>query len=270
MAEHVFEMRARHDSVEFWTKFRLPFEPRGAMKAARQELHSAISQMIPTRGHILRAEFVSNDTKFFDIENVLTYNVGTSAFTAVARDGLHILRSRCKPYPAPSGTRFPHLHRYSLEPLPVRPAQAPWVVFELERLSSSTKPHVVWWSMCQGTARIADPLEVPFALYVEAPGKGAIPSTVKPLVDGIISGMHLGATVDPDAVARLSSRTGWPASEIAKRLSAPPLPVLQPRKVVMPYRDFVKWDPADELCEELVVVRSSDATTCRVWAATSI
>lgn len=40
-----------------------------------------------------------------------------------------------------------------------------------------------------------------------------------------------------------------PGSDITRALRSPSAPVLGKRDLVQTYRDFVKWNPADELCE---------------------
>ena len=76
---------------------------------------------------------------------------------------------------------------------------------------------------------------------------GNLASVVKPLLDGIIS------------------QTGWKESQIELQLRNPAADILEPRVVVRAYRQFVKWDPADEHCTEFEVIPDSGGKQCRVW-----
>jgi hypothetical protein len=90
-------------------------------------------------------------------------------------------------------------------------------------------------------------------------------------LDGVVCAMHAESQVDAEAVGRLSRASTWDVAEISKRLSAPPNPILGSRRLLHHYRDFVKWDPADDLCDDCtVLVTPASRLTCTVvvmpWA----
>jgi len=269
MGQEHFEISAGEGTVEFWTASRLGFDPRGPMRVARDALRASLAGLQATEGRVLRAELLCEDEGFFDVENVLIYNVGASSLTHATTFGLHVTTEKAKPPPAPSSRALPYLHRYSLEVVPQRPSTKPSMEFSLQGLSSSTKPHVVWWAACQATPAKSSILPGTFSVYVEVPARAAIANVVKPLLDGIICAMHPNPEPDREAVGRLSVRTGWSEAAIAANLRSPPVPCLDPRTVVRPYRDFIKWDPADELCQEFVVVKAGSPSTCKVWVTST-
>jgi hypothetical protein len=79
--------------------------------------------------------------------------------------------------------------------------------------------------------------------------------------------MHSESNIDTAAVQRLCDKTGLPTNEVAARLSRPKCPVLGSRRVLACYRDFVKWNPADDLCEACtLLIRPERKPTCSVLA----
>lgn len=264
-----FELRHDAKSVEIWTDTRLPFQPRGGMLEARSALKQAISSLKPSSHQMLLAEYMSCDRDFFDLENVLFYNVGSGPFARVAQNGLHGKSQRCSPPASPSGRPFRHYQRYGFENFSDAP-QLPNVAlsFRVQPLTTATKVHQVWWAASVGLAQDADAIPGRFALCVEVPPITCnIAAIIKQLLDGVISAMHPANTVDVTAAQRLAAATAWGIDSIITRLRSPSLPLLAPRQVLRTYRQFVKWDPADELCDEFLVVPSSMDGLCHVRIA---
>jgi hypothetical protein len=79
--------------VEAWSRFRLPFQPRGSALDFRGQLRSAIGQLEDPGDRVLDCVYTSAVADFVDAENVLIYNVGPSTFSAAARNGLRLQRS---------------------------------------------------------------------------------------------------------------------------------------------------------------------------------
>src|SRR4051794_16426556 len=105
--------RAR-GQIEMWSTHRLPFEPKGALLGARNELRRRVSNMLPVSDRILEARYISPTHSFVDTENVLIYNVGPSAFRSAASHGIEFLRDYGS-VPADASETIPwmHYHRYS-------------------------------------------------------------------------------------------------------------------------------------------------------------
>jgi len=70
-----FELEDTPDTVDFWTDVRLPFEPQGSAKEARERLRSALAALNPTGE--LTATYSAEPGGLCDLENVLAYNVGS-------------------------------------------------------------------------------------------------------------------------------------------------------------------------------------------------
>jgi hypothetical protein len=110
-------VRIRHDHehgrIEMWSTHRLPYEPKGALAAARNELRRRLPFMVPIGDRFLEARYVSPIRTFVDTENVLVYNVGPSAFRSAARYGIEFKREYSPvPLDASEKTPWMHYHRY--------------------------------------------------------------------------------------------------------------------------------------------------------------
>lgn len=242
-----------------WLDSRLPFEPKGEQLVARNVLRKAIGSMRRQAGMIFAARYTSLDESFCDVENVLLYNVCAPAFTLVAGGGLRFERVHAAPPASPDGRQYRHHHRYCFveDDGPRNADSVSSYMFTLSGLSTSSKPHEIWWAATgatgSSTARVYGPFELYVALGVPAPF-GNLAGIVKPLLDGVICAMHPAIEIDDEAVRRLSAKTGWGVDAISARLLSPPHPVLARRHLLHSYRDFVKWDPADELCQRCTIV----------------
>lgn len=261
-----FEIQSSRESVELWLSQRLPFQPNGSLLDARNRLREALGGLATHGDGGLIAEYVSARRGVFDLENVLFYNVGTGAFARLTREGLHASRSHGVPPRTRSGRSFEHYHRYTLGPIPEPdPDSGPELSFALPTVTSATKTHEVWWAASAGSGSGVSRIPGAFSLFIEAPtGSRNIASILKPLIDGIVSAMHPGMRIQGAAVERLVQATHWPRQEILRRLETPAASILPEREVLRPYRDFIQWNPADELCDEFSVVPVPADQLCRV------
>lgn len=269
-AEVPYHLEADMHGVRFWSDTRLPFEPSGHMLEARNLLRHKIGNIVPKRGYILSGMYSSRVQRFCDVENVLFYNVGTAAFGNLANEGIRFERLHVAPLLTESGQQFRHCQEYHLEIIPAELPTSPdcSLAFAFNRLSSSTKPHEVWWPATEADTNIVSEItgafEMRVVLHSPTPFQN-LASIVKPLLDGIISALHFDPNPDAEAVSRLAEKTGWAIADILKRLNSPTAPVLGSRRLIDPYRNSLKWNPADELCEACTVLwRPSPTRRCQV------
>jgi hypothetical protein len=266
----MYVVRGDGRRVEFWTKIRLPFEPKDALLNARNDLRLALRSLKPRPGQSLQATYASAERSFCDVENVLFYNVGPATFGGLAGSGISFDRSWSPVPPLSGDTPMAHYHCYQLvDALPVRPDAPLWQSrFPLPPLSSSIKPHSIWWEASRAAASPSVSLNESFELKVLLGTPTPIPNLatiIKPLLDGLISAFHIDSQADGDVIQRLAAKTGWPEDEIRRRLTQPTAPLLGARRLVSAYRNFVKWNPADELCERCTVQQSiTSVRFCRV------
>jgi hypothetical protein len=74
-SQNGYEITSDSESVEIWLATRLPFEPKGKLLEARNELRAHLRKLVSGPGTILSAVYTSQDDYRFDVENVLIYNV---------------------------------------------------------------------------------------------------------------------------------------------------------------------------------------------------
>lgn len=270
MDEEHHEIALSDRSVDVWLDRRFPFDPTGHMRTLRTQVREAIRGLRCPPGSVLCATYSSADESFCDVENVLVYNVGPSVFAGSSRRGLRLVRNWTAAGASPLGRSFAHHHRYCFTDPPEKPAalDAAEFSFDLASLSTSTKPHEIWWRATSARPASATPIRGRFALHVELGTPTPllnVANIIKPLLDGVVCAMHAESQVDAEAVGRLSRASTWDVAEISKRLSAPPNPILGSRRLLHHYRDFVKWDPADDLCDDCtVLVSPASRLTCTV------
>jgi len=241
--EH-YEIALSDRSVDVWLNRRFPFEPTGDMRTLRTQVREAIRSLRCPPGSVLCATYSSEDKSFCDVENVLIYNIGPSVFADSSRRGLRLVRNWTAAGASPLGRRFAHHHRYCFIDPPKKPIvpDAAEFSFALASLSTSTKPHEIWWRATSAGQASAAPITGRFALHVElgtpAPLQN-VANIIKPLLDGVVCAMHAESQIDAEAVGRLADASTWDIAEISKRLSAPPNPILGSRRLLHHYRDFV-------------------------------
>ncbi|REH40323.1 hypothetical protein DFR26_0523 [Paraperlucidibaca baekdonensis] len=262
-----FHLSATPEEVNLWLSKRMPLQPSDEMLRARVELRAALKHLKPDPGHILSAEYFSIDDSFFDVENVLIYNIGTGTFRDASQNGLRFLRHRQRPAPTPSGSAFPYLHRYRLVPSPASLSEHTFH-FEVPRLTSTLKPHNIWWhaadALCTTPVTINDKFSLHLEITTTTPVVN-VAAVLKPLLDGVICALHSDIRPNKEVVQRLAAKCGWDPALVAQKLQEPKLPFLGDKCLIEPYRDYVKWAPDDHLCESctVVVMRGTEAR-CKV------
>lgn len=234
----------------------MPLQPSGETLRARIALQNALRRLEPEPGYILSAEYFSIDDSFFDVENVLIYNIGTGTFRNASKNGIRFLRHRQAPVSAPNGSLFPHLHQYRFVPLS-GPQSGHKFCFEVPRLTASLKPHDIWWRAADAHCTELVKLQGLFSLHLELTTAKPIVNVagiLKPFLDGVVCAMHSDFQPDGEVVRRIAAKSGWDAALITQKLKSTNIPFLGDKRLVQAYRDYVKWDPADHLCESCTLV----------------
>ena len=109
--------------VEAWSAQRLPYEPRGWLLGFRNDLRAALRPLAAAPDQLLGAVYASEHKGFFDVENVLFYNVGPAFLKGAGRYGVRYERAYQVPLPQqPLAWSAGHYHRYYLDAAAGRPA----------------------------------------------------------------------------------------------------------------------------------------------------
>jgi len=260
----MYTLRTTTESVEVWSTARLPFEPAGWLRDLRQDISKAVKGLRPRSMHILYGVYACESSGWFDLENVLFYNVGVGCFAALSRKGLRFEAGPSVP-PAPNtiSSRMPHYYCYtqvphggSFEHWKVRSRIATWTDAVIPPLNSTTRASSVWHAVRSGPiSEVALPKEdtTRFGLSVTL----AVPNSaarnllplVKPLLDGVIAAFHAhdGTTVEILA-RRISDTVSQSPRSLIALLVARDRAVLGTRRLLWLWRDTVQWNPADDRC----------------------
>ena len=262
--EHDYLVRGDSCSVEAWSRTRLPFQPapHSGMKNFRDQLRRHLVAMTVPDGQILKAQYASAATGFCDVENVLLYNVGTSAMKHLTHTGVQVER-RLAEVPAPDGVDpevAANHHRYAA----VEPRTAPerWrpgpSLFEFHnvRVHSVAKVAPVWAAI----RRHADLPHHPapkhdhfgVRIRVQAPPAAHhqnFAERVKVLLDAVISAAHChNGDQLADVVERLVAVGVGSPDEMRGNLMDDRWAVLGVRPLLHPHGAGLQWNPADDLC----------------------
>lgn len=91
----------------------------------RLALRRMVAGLEPARGTVLRGRYASHDPRRCDVENLLLYNLGLSAFAHLRPREVVLTRSLSPaPPPVGDGHLLLHHHRYELVASTCRPPRA--------------------------------------------------------------------------------------------------------------------------------------------------
>jgi len=260
--EKRFQIIENNKNVTGYSNFRLPFEPKNISLSYREQLKKNIRTLQLENNEILRARYTTNVVDFFDIENILFYNVGASSFKNICRHGI-IMEFENK-----KNLAYPDLN-HKVEYQIVNKRQKLLVEseqrisnfdFQIPALNTKNRVSDYWFSMHSGTISLNHHNQNSisnFGLYIELETSKInfnIVGIMKSLVDGIISGYHIENNSDTIAEERISNMLDIEKKIITTLLLNADYGVLGKRNLVSSYRNSVKWNPADDKCIELIII----------------
>jgi hypothetical protein len=263
--------------VMAWADDYIRFERRPAWQEdLRTEIRTRCGRLKPSAEQVLHATFFGPKLPNADVENLVLYNIEPPK--AAGRNGIRFEHGATVPT-APDDAQYRFCYRYALAPR--SDGFAAWQQgrtlasfgwTDLGAFVGEKKLAQVWLALARecAQAKAAEPPrapETPFAVSVQIrPPHGSQPvwgGLVKGIVDGVICAFqaHTDTTVLPEVVARLAQVLPADPAEIEKLLLDRRCAVLGvvPR-LVYPYREGVKWDPADHWCVagELLAAEPAD------------
>lgn len=227
----------------------------------KSALQSALGKIIDATTGNLYAEFCGKAPSGADIENLLFYNIdGKSCFSSLATDNLSFSGEK-------SSIVFDKLYYYHYQVLenPVKKSDKPickWDGFEISKINSNTKPYAYFDMMKRNAANIKTDAKIDsnesifLELTIHVPNEKLKPKSivrvVKPMIDGIICGLHQSNGINCERIATMiASRYTVDKTIVEKQLGDNLNVCLPKREYIKPYRKDVnnsfKWDPQDDL-----------------------
>ena len=261
--------QSQQNTAEAWSILRLPFEPKGWLIDLRNDLREAIHDLKNQPDQILCSIYGSQTDGYCDIENILLYNIGTAHFSSLTTTGLRFERCFSHPdSPYPLDHTHLHYHQYTMADInenfsywQVGRLLAEWENIKIPKLNSGVKTERIWHCIKSSPVRVLHKPEKALELFglsitimIPDNKKVNIANFTKQVIDGIVSAFHVYQGQEIERVSQcLGTSLNENSDTIADLLSQPHKAVLGARQVVRTYRNYVKWDPADDRC---LVLRS--------------
>ena len=269
--EGPFVIRPASDAcrVEVWSDVPPSFQPKGWKADLRDEVAGAVQHMSCSPDQMLDAYYYSRDRIKADAENVLFYNIGTSAFQSAGSSAIRFTRVFADPPVAPGRDPRRVYLKYEIVSL-----EAPSQIWELlpaplarwERVplilpprswwpNSGTPAGLYWLSMKQAQPQLGEGRwDGFFALDLTLHGPNAVnlPDVIKPVVDGLVASFqsHDGPIADA-ALSKLKRQLGVSAPDddvLRAWLSDSERAVLGAQKDLARPKGSALWNPRDHDC----------------------
>lgn len=187
------------------SSIRLPFEPKDKALKLREELRSHLKNLKCMDYNSLHAHLFATEKVFFDVENVLFYNIGSGSFSHLNLDEISFsLEDEMH------GSKMEYRYLYELmnqSYIMEHPNCILEFNFEMKKVTGNLKPLDYWQGLNSGEVRIFNilkPREFGMDIQIELPEKNKnIVGIIKPLLDGIVSAFHYQEEVDSQVIAYL-------------------------------------------------------------------
>lgn len=281
-----FDIAADPSGIYAASDFYIPFEinhtasdKNTQVRRFKQELRAAIQALRPQNDEILFAQYAEDgeNDRFFDLENMLLYNLGPSAFGSCGIHGISFSALPDKPEKCREHGVKNRKYAYSYRCRPLRATEAEFS--SLRRMATwndvplnpreAGSPAKYWKALRGAGERVTafeyaeSPIASGFALKIQLhlPAQAKLANMIKPLLDGVVCAFH-GENADGlDCLIDFCVRHHCQELAIPNRFPA----VLGNRELIRPYRNgqsFI-WNPADDLCKLALVTVSYGSETPR-------
>lgn len=260
-------VEATSDQVVAWSTSVVPFGPKGWRKDLRLELLTGVREL-GVSARALAGEVWDGLGRVLDVENALMYNIGLREFAPFMSGGLWFRRHTgvFLPERELAGGPVRAQYRYARVDPPMERAKRPATAavsfsFRAQRPSDVK----ITWLAARAAVSVLDEGSVDLSvgrlgLRVEGPRRLATGS-VKPLLDGIVSALHVVSAEDVLTVPTLAM---W-GLDGAERLVSSGAAPLGPRSlIVLQGPNRPAWNPADDVFDEIVVTSDSADDRCAV------
>jgi hypothetical protein len=248
-------------SVKAISNYRIPFEPKGIEKEFKNSLRNELSKLKLSNNEMLFATFKNSNNNFFDVENILFYNIGASAFRGISANGIMV------EYPEETFQSMQGSNQYEYT-LINKDDYCSYFIdetackfeFEVDNINTNTKAHNYWYAFHNGKVDIhsnvninSDYFGIDIQIYTPQPFYN-LSSLIKPMLDGIISALHYELNFDETGIERLAYKLSQKTINILDLFKKKPYSILGSRNILQSYRSGVKWNPQDERCRKIRVI----------------
>lgn len=235
------------------SSIRLPFEPKKESLELKNLLRQEIESLIPNNSRKLYASLTSPKIDYFDVENILFYNVGTGVFSSLELEELQFeLHFR------PEENVYTYNYQLFQDSSPLTEPNKTLCRFSARNVSFKIdhKPFYYWLLLHHGEWELEAPYtqgsELSLTIEIGVPSLlRNMVSIMKPLLDGIIAVLHYQPEVNPEVINRLKDKTSLEGHKLASLFEPKDYSLLGERQLISIFRKGVKWNPQDELCTQV-------------------
>lgn len=262
---YFFETKDEQAIIVF-SQRRIPFDMpktgREIVKTFKNDLIKAINGLQAFENCILQARYGTTKKSFYDIENVLFYNIGTSNFKPFAKRGVvfsavsekEIIELR-KSYNIPD--EYTHYYEYRIIEKK-KQKEFTSLLAELQNIPLKclgSSPALIWKTLRTNENNIethnsidchyGDTFSIVLEITKPKNVSFNIMTSMKPLLDGLICAFH-SSEFSQDELEYFAQKLNCNKSLLAENS----IDILGEResKYLQIYRNNVKWNPADDLC----------------------
>lgn len=268
---YYFFIEKNEQSIIVFSQFRIPFDmPKSGgeiRKNFKNDLIKAIKKLKPFENCVLSARYGTTKKAFYDIENVLFYNISTSnfkpftnqgvVFSAVSEEEISELR---KKYNIPD--EYTHYYEYQLIENQ-KPKELNSVLAELKNIPLKclgVTPAKTWETIRSNESNIqvynsidcdcGDTFSIVLEITKPKTVSFNIMTAMKPLLDGLICAFHSSQFTENE-LDYFSQKLNCNKALLDEN----PVDVLGEREsqYLQMYRNNVKWNPADDLCDYVTI-----------------
>jgi len=261
-----FKILSINNAVIGEANFRLPFEPKLHAKEYRDRLRDEIRKLDISNDTLLKATLKTSNKQFFDVENVLFYNLGTSCFKKCSVNGVFMEYEELD-----NGLTY---HKYSIsninDILDCKRDAIAQLEFNIDKMNTSSKPFEYWFASHNGSCRMAKDKwrkNEEFGLFIKIISnreKYNIVNLIKPMVDGVIARFHSDINLEANAIQYLCDTNKCEKMKLTEFLMNKNSNLLGERNLLKTYRSGVMWNPEDELCKELLIIPIKDQSSGKI------
>lgn len=267
------------------SKFRIPFDLyllKGHRKenilSFREHLITEIKTLNPKKNEILFGRYGSTDTVnvFYDVENVLFYNIGTAVFKDLVKFGISfssIEETEIKNILEQYGSEYSCIYEYSLvsdeNSREDNSLIAKWDACDFCKFKGS-KPTDYWKAIRNIDSKISvfnsidcnngDTFSLDLTVFVPKNTDINIATSMKPFLDGLICAFHGAEKMEHDfsyLIEKVDCDDNW--------LHNKNMNLLGNRQYLYKYRENIKWNPADDLCKKVrIILKTTDDPTWKL------
>jgi hypothetical protein len=261
---YFIQLNTCRSSVDAWTAWALPFRDRRTAVHSQycRELQEALA-CLKADGSLRATHTSLRESRAPDVENLLFYNVGVSAFRHLARSALRFERRNAPPVETSTDLGFEARHhvRYEVDRTgqshPDYTASGACVASSSALCTAAKQVkdvHGLWRAfktamVCKAASPRLDRSSFSLQLTISAPARHRLnlADIVKPLTDAFISALHCyqGQRLD-EAASRISLRLACPPDTVRELLLNARVALLGPREVPYLRDKGVQWSPADD------------------------